>query len=67
MPRELVWIKRHNFEGFVCSECEWVFKSTSALVGKTFDQMKETYEAERDKEFAAHACSKFPRANKLNK
>ena len=34
MPRELVWIKRPNFEGFVCSECEWVFKSTSALVGK---------------------------------
>jgi hypothetical protein len=61
MARALVWIKRPNFEGFGCSECEWMFKSTGALVGKTFDQMKQTYEADRDKEFTAHACAKFPR------
>jgi hypothetical protein len=57
MPRNLVWIKRSTFEGFGCSECEWEFKSTKALVGKTFDQMKQTYEAERDKEFAAREIS----------
>ena len=33
-----------------------------ALVDKSFDQMKQTYEAERDKEFAAHACATFSRA-----
>jgi hypothetical protein len=38
-----------------------------ALVGKTFNQMKQAYEAERDKEFAAHACSEFPKANKPKK
>jgi hypothetical protein len=67
MPRKLVWIEVQNFQGFGCSECEWVFKSAGALVGKTFDQMKQTYEAERDKEFAAHVCSKFPKANNPKK
>jgi hypothetical protein len=62
MPRNLVWIKSQNFEGFGCSECQWVLNSIGALVGESFDQMKETYEAERDKEFAAHTCAKFPRA-----
>jgi len=62
MPRKLVWIKSQNFEGFGCSECQWVFNPTGALVDKSFDQMKETYEAERDKGFVAHACAKFPRA-----
>jgi hypothetical protein len=37
-----------------------VFKTAGALVGKTFDQMKQIYEAERDKEFAAHTCANFP-------
>lgn len=59
MPRKLVWIKRSNFEGFGCSECEWMFKSTGALVSKTVDQMKRAYEAERGKEFAAHDCLKM--------
>ena len=62
MPRKLVWIQSQNFEGFGCSECHWVFKSTGALVGKTFDQMKQIYEAERDKEFAAHPCANFQEA-----
>jgi hypothetical protein len=39
-----------------------VFNSTGTLVGESLDQMKQTYEAERDKEFAAHACATFPRA-----
>jgi|HubBroStandDraft_2_1064218.scaffolds.fasta_scaffold15200_4 hypothetical protein len=52
MPRELVWVKHSNFEGFGCSECQWVFKTSGALKGKTLDQMKQSYEAERDKAFA---------------
>jgi hypothetical protein len=39
-----------------------VFKTAGALVGKTFDQMKQIYEAERDKEFAAHTCANFQKA-----
>jgi hypothetical protein len=62
MPRNLVWIKSQNFEGFGCSECQWVFNSTGTLVDESIDQMKQAYEAERDKEFAAHACATFPRA-----
>jgi hypothetical protein len=62
MPRNLVWIKSQNFEGFGCSECQWVFNPTGTLVDKSLDQMKQTYEAERDKEFAAHTCAKFPTA-----
>jgi len=62
MPRELVWIHSQNFEGFGCSECHWVFESTDAVVGKTFDQMKEIYEAARDKEFAGHSCANFQKA-----
>jgi hypothetical protein len=67
MPRKLVWIKNQNFQGFGCSECQWVFNPTGPLVGKTFDQLKQAYEEERDKEFVAHACAKFPRAYKPNK
>jgi hypothetical protein len=62
MPRKLVWIQSQNFEGFGCSECPWVFKSTGDLVGKTFDHMKQIYEAERDKEFATHVCANFEEA-----
>jgi hypothetical protein len=64
MARKLVWIETKIFVGSGCSECQWVFKSTSPFVGRSLDKMKEAYEAERDKEFAAHVCAKFPRANK---
>jgi hypothetical protein len=62
MPRSLVWIERPDFVGFGCSECQWVFHSAGPLVGTSLDQMKQTYEAERDKEFAArHLCQVFNR------
>jgi hypothetical protein len=58
MPRQRVWIENTNFEGFGCSECNWVFKPSGALIGETLDEMKEKYEAQRNKEFAAHVCDK---------
>jgi hypothetical protein len=67
MARKLVWIETKNFEGFGCSECQWVFKSSSALFVKTFDQMKQAYEAERDKAFTAHVCAQFAGANNPNR
>jgi len=61
MPRKLVWIKKQDFQGFACSECNWAFQPCGALVGQSLDEMKEKYEAQRDKEFAAHVCAKRPR------
>jgi hypothetical protein len=51
-----------KFAGFGCSECQWVFKSTGALVGVALDQMKKEFEAERDKQFAAHACAQYSKS-----
>ena len=43
MPRKLVWIESENFEGFGCSECNWVFKPSSAIVTESLDEMKQEY------------------------
>jgi hypothetical protein len=61
MPRQLVWIEKQNFQGFGCSDCHWVFNPSDSLVGQSLDEMKDRYEAQRDKEFAAHVCAKHPR------
>jgi hypothetical protein len=62
MPRKLVWIDKQNLQGFGCSECNWMFKPAGALVLESLDEMKQKYEAQRDKEFAAHVCVKHPGA-----
>jgi hypothetical protein len=61
MPRKLEWIERQNFQGYACAECNWKFKPSGALIGDSLDEMKKKYEAQRDKEFAAHVCVKHPR------
>jgi hypothetical protein len=61
MPRKLVWIEKQNFQGFGCSECNWMFKPSEALTGESLDELKEKYEAQREKDFAAHVCVKHPR------
>src|SRR4029077_9723585 len=62
MPRKLVWIDKQNLQGFGCSECNWMFKPSGAIVLESLEEMKQKYEAQRDKEFAAHVCVKHPRA-----
>jgi hypothetical protein len=62
MPRQLVWIQNQNFQGFACSECNWLFRPTGPLVAESLDEMKRKYEAQRDEEFAAHVCAKHPRS-----
>jgi hypothetical protein len=62
MPRRLVGVKDRSFEGFGCSECTWVFEPSGGLVGESLDKMKQKFEAERDKEFAAHACAQHPKS-----
>ena len=64
MPRKLVWIENQNFQGYGCSECYWKFEPASALVGGSLDEMKQRFEAQRDKEFAAHVCVKPPRPSR---
>jgi hypothetical protein len=58
MRRKLVWVERRNFQGFGCSACSWVFKPSGAFVDGSLDEMKNTYEAQRDNEFAVHICVK---------
>jgi hypothetical protein len=53
--------KGDNFQGFGCSECNWVFKSPGSVVGDSLDEMKRKYEDQRDKEFAAHVCAEHLR------
>jgi hypothetical protein len=65
MPRKLLWIENLNFQGYGCSDCNWKFKPANALAGGSLDEMKQRYEAHRDKEFAAHVCVKHPRAARL--
>jgi hypothetical protein len=60
--RRLVWIEDQTLQGFGCSECNWMFNPSGPPVGESLDEMKRKYEAQRDKEFAAHVCAKYPRA-----
>jgi len=62
--RKLTWVARTNFQGWVCTECAWVFNAEGPLVGRSIDEMKMHYEQQRDKEFAAHVCAEHPRASK---
>src|SRR5260221_682338 len=43
MPRRLVWIENQNFQGFGCSECNWLFRPITALLHESLDQMKEKF------------------------
>ena len=60
MPRKLVWIKSQHFLGFGCSQCSWVFKPSGILADGSLDKMKMDYEAQCEKEFAAHICAAHP-------
>lgn len=60
MTRKLIWIERQRFRGFGCSECAWVFNSSSTPAGQSFDEMMGNFESERDREFTSHVCSDHP-------
>jgi hypothetical protein len=64
MRRKLVWTESSHFQGWACTECAWVFDASWPLVGTTIDEMKASFEEERDKEFASHVCAKHPREAK---
>jgi hypothetical protein len=64
MPRALVWINQPRFLGWGCSQCGWVFNAQGPPRGATINEMLRNYASLRDKEFAAHVCSKHPRKRK---
>jgi len=57
MARNLIFVKKPNFEGFGCSECNWVFTPDKEISGLSLELMKKHLEANRDIEFGAHACN----------
>jgi hypothetical protein len=61
MTRKLIWIEQQRFRGFGCSECGWLFNSPSAPAGRSFDEMMQNFEAQRDREFRLHVCGDHPR------
>ena len=60
MGRELIWVEKERFQGWVCSACGWEFKSSGPLIGNTLDEMKRAYERQHDEAFKAHECAKHP-------
>jgi hypothetical protein len=62
MRRKLVWVESQIFQGWACSECAWAFNPLGPLVDESIEEMKEHYEAQRDKEFSSHICAEHPRA-----
>ena len=54
MARELVWVEKERFQGWVCSACGWEFKSPGPLVGDTIEEMKRAYERQCAEGFTAH-------------
>ena len=61
MARELVWVEKERFQGWACNACAWEFKASGPLVGDTLDEMKRSYERQRDEEIKAHVCPKHPK------
>jgi rubredoxin len=61
MRRKLVWIEEQRFWGWGCSACAWVFNPSGSPAGNSLDEMKQNYEQQREKDFAAHVCAQHPR------
>ena len=60
--RKLMRVESQNFQGWVCSECAWVFNPLGPPAGQSIEEMKTHYKEQRDKEFDSHLCEKYPRA-----
>src|SRR5271170_1140423 len=59
MSRKLVWIQQQRCWG--CSECVWVFQTSTDLADMSFGEMMRNFELQRDKEFTLHVCADHPR------
>lgn len=59
--RQLIWVKSVHSESWACSECAWAFNPSGPPLGNSLDEMKQNFERQRGKEFAAHVCAAHPR------
>jgi len=59
--RKLIWIEEGRFHGWGCSECGWVFHASDPPTGKSFGEIVQNFEAQRDDEFASHVCGEHTR------
>ena len=57
MPRKLKFVKLPYFEGWGCSQCNWVFYPPDFIKGNTMNKITRQFELLRDQAFAAHPCS----------
>jgi hypothetical protein len=62
--RKMIWIKTARVEAWACSECAWAFNPSDPPRGRDLDEMKQNYESQRDKEYAAHVCAEHPRGKR---
>ena len=60
MARKLVWIENQKFQGYGCSQGNWVFQPSGAPVGESLAKMIKAFEDQREKEFTAHLCLRQP-------
>jgi hypothetical protein len=65
--RKLIWIEESRFRGFGCSACAWVFKTSGAPKGDSFDEMLQNFERQRDDEFTSHICVEHPQSQERKK
>jgi len=63
--KQMIWVK--SVRGWGCSECAWVFRDFGPPQGDSISDMAEKFERLRDKEFASHACAKYPKAKNEDK
>jgi hypothetical protein len=59
--RKLIRVEDPRFEGWGCSECDWVFNASGSPIGKSLDEMKRNFQMQLSEEFASHACAGRPR------
>jgi hypothetical protein len=57
--RRMIWVK--PVRGWGCSECSWAFIDAGPPQGDTISEMAENFERLRDKEFASHMCTRYPK------
>jgi hypothetical protein len=66
--RELVAVHRGPFHNYGCSRCGWEFlDSANPPTDASLLAIIHFYEAEREKEFAAHRCDQYPATPRLAK
>jgi hypothetical protein len=57
--RKLVWVEEQNGEAPGCSQCAWVFCSSSDSTGETMDEMRRNFHAQRQHQLDANLVKSY--------